>query len=99
MRQMKREKFLYLCGKKIMEQITAIETNLFGKLHPQLITDANGTQLVALPRQEFEFMLEEIDEWEDTLLLARAQADDDGERIPMEEVFSRIENNRKKQQQ
>jgi mRNA-degrading endonuclease RelE of RelBE toxin-antitoxin system len=39
--------------------------------------------------------MEEIEDWEDNLLLARAKASDTGERIPMEEVFNRIETARK----
>jgi hypothetical protein len=82
-----------------MEIASAIQTNIFGTLHPQLITDATGARLVAFPQQELESMLEEIEDWEDTLLLAQAKANDTGERIPMEEVFSRIEADRKNQEQ
>jgi hypothetical protein len=53
---------------------------------------------VVLPQQEFENILENIEDWEDNLLLTKAKADDTGERIPMEEVFSMIESARKKAQ-
>jgi hypothetical protein len=78
-----------------MKIASAIQTRIFGTLHPQLVTDATGARLVALPQREFESILEDIEDWEDTLLLAQAKANDTGERIPMEEVFGRIEADRK----
>jgi hypothetical protein len=73
----------------------AIQTGIFGTLHPQFITDTAGAGLVVLPQHEFNSIIEEIEDWEDNLLLAQAKANDTGERIPMEEAFNRIEAARK----
>jgi hypothetical protein len=78
-----------------VETVRRRRSGIFGTLHLQLLTDATGARLVALPQQEFESILEDIEDWEDTLLLAQAKANDTGERIPMEEVFDRIEADRK----
>ncbi|MDR3350546.1 MAG: hypothetical protein LBN98_02710 [Prevotellaceae bacterium] len=81
-----------------VETTPTIRTGIRGTLHPQFITDTAGAKLVILPQQEFEGILESIEDWEDNLLLAKAKADDTGERIPMEEAFSMIETGRKKAQ-
>ncbi len=51
-------------------------------INPQFITDANGVKLsVVLPIDEFEAIMEELDELEDIKLYDEAKRDDDGERI------------------
>jgi PHD/YefM family antitoxin component YafN of YafNO toxin-antitoxin module len=42
-------------------------------IHPQYIKDAAGQNLVVLPQQEFDKMLEELEELEDTRLFDEAQ--------------------------
>jgi hypothetical protein len=85
----------HIFARKSIMKATAIQTDIFGTLHPQFITDTAGAGLVVLPKHEFDSIMEEIEDWEDNLLLARAKASDTGERIPMEEVFNRIETARK----
>ncbi|MDR3181254.1 MAG: hypothetical protein LBT61_04920 [Prevotellaceae bacterium] len=79
-----------------MKTTSAIQTDIRSTLHPQFITDTAGAQLVVLPQQEFESIMEDIEEWEDNFLLAKAKAGDTGERIPMEDVFNMIETARQK---
>jgi PHD/YefM family antitoxin component YafN of YafNO toxin-antitoxin module len=51
-------------------------------INPQFITDVNGEKLsVVLPLDEFEAIMEELDELEDIKLYDEAKRDDDGERI------------------
>ncbi len=51
-------------------------------INPQFITDVNGVKLsVVLPIDEFEAIMEELDELEDVKLYDEAKRDDDGERI------------------
>jgi PHD/YefM family antitoxin component YafN of YafNO toxin-antitoxin module len=51
-------------------------------INPQFITDVNGEKLsVVLPIDEFEAIMEELDELEDIKLYDEAKRDDDGERI------------------
>ena len=65
-------------------------------IHPQYIKDANGNKsLVILPAEEFDSMMEQLDELEDIRLYDEAKAEDDGERLPMEDVFKDIEAKRK----
>ncbi|RKR80229.1 hypothetical protein BDD43_0325 [Mucilaginibacter gracilis] len=65
-------------------------------LHPQYIKDANGDKsLVVIPVDEFDAILEELDDLEDIRLYDEAKKNDTGERIPMDEVFSMIEAKRK----
>lgn len=65
-------------------------------IHPQFIKDANGNKsLVVLPATEFDILMEELEELEDIRLYDEAKKNDDGERIPMEDVFNMIEAKRK----
>jgi hypothetical protein len=51
-------------------------------INPQFITDVNGVKLsVVLPIDEFEAIMEELDELEDIKLYDEAKREDDGERI------------------
>lgn len=67
-------------------------------LNPQFIKDSKGEKsLVVLSAKEFESVMDELDAIEDVRLYDEAKANDTGERIPMEEVFKRIEEKRKNQ--
>jgi len=65
-------------------------------VHPQYVKDTAGKNLVILPEEEFDSLMEELEDMEDERLYAEAKKNDTGERIPMEEAFQRIEANRKK---
>jgi len=64
------------------------------ELHPQYITDTAGNNLVVLSQQEFDAIMEELEELEDIRRYDQAKRNDDGERIPIEQVFATIEANR-----
>ena len=51
------------------------------ELKPQFITDSAGKNLVVLSQNEFENILEEIEELEDIKLYDEVKRDDDGERV------------------
>ena len=63
-------------------------------LHPQYITDTAGKKLVILSQDEFESIMEELDESEDIRLYDEAKKEDDGMRIPLSEAFKIIESQR-----
>ena len=50
-------------------------------LHPQFIKDTAGKNLVVLPQEEFEQLLEELEGLEDVRLYDEASKTDTGERI------------------
>ena len=51
-------------------------------IHPQYIKDANGEKsLVVLTAQEFESLMEQLEEMEDIRLYDEAKTEDTGERI------------------
>ena len=50
-------------------------------LHPQFIKDTAGKNLVVLPQEEFEQLLEELEDLEDVRLYDEASKTDTGERI------------------
>ena len=61
-------------------------------VHPQYINDTKGNKsLVVLPVQEFESLMEELEELEDTRLYDEAKKEDTGERM----LFSDYLNSRK----
>lgn len=65
-------------------------------VHPQYIKDANGNKsMVILPANEFDSLMEELEELEDIRLYEEAKKNDTGERIPMAEAFRMIEEKRK----
>ena len=66
------------------------------ELHPQFIIDSVGSELVVLPREEFDYLIEELEDMEDIRLYDEAMLEDDGERIPMEDAFKIIEEERGK---
>jgi len=65
-------------------------------VHPQYIKDTAGKNLVILPQNEFDSLMEELEELEDIRLYDEAKKNDTGERIPMEEAFKMIEDKRNK---
>lgn len=61
-------------------------------VHPQYIKDTDGNPtLVVLPAQEFESIMEELDELDDIRLYDEAKKEDTGERM----LFSDYLNSRK----
>ena len=57
------------------------------ELKPQFITDSAGKRLVVLSQNEFENILEEIEELEDIKLYDEVKRDDDGERVMLSEYI------------
>ncbi len=64
-------------------------------VHPQYIKDTAGKNLVILPQNEFDSIMEELEDIEDIRIYDEAKKNDTGERIPMEDAFKIIEDNRK----
>ncbi|MBB3699550.1 hypothetical protein KMW28_24515 [Flammeovirga yaeyamensis] len=63
----------------------------------QFITDNQGNKLaVILPINEYNKILEELEELEEIKLYDEAKRKDTGERIPMEDAFNMIEEKRNK---
>lgn len=61
-------------------------------VHPQYIKDSNGNKsFVILPAQEFNAMLESLEDLDDIRLFDEAKKEDDGERV----LFSDYLKNRK----
>ena len=61
-------------------------------VHPQFIMDANGEKsMVILPINEFDAIMEELEDMEDVRLYDEAQKDDDGERILFSEYIKNRE--------
>ena len=56
-------------------------------LHPQFIKDTAGKNLVILPQNEFDVLLEELEELEDIKLYDEAKHEDNGERILLSEYL------------
>jgi len=50
-------------------------------IHPQYITDTAGKKLVVLPLNEFDILMNELEELEDIKLYDQAKKEDDGKRI------------------
>ena len=59
-------------------------------VHPQYIKDTAGKNLVILPQNEFDDLMEELEELEDIRLYDEAKKNDTGERISMEDAFKTI---------
>lgn len=65
-------------------------------IHPQYITDNTGKKLsVVLPIEEYNTILDELEELEDIRLYDEAKASDEPS-VPIDEAFKLIEANRKK---
>jgi hypothetical protein len=60
---------------------TITHKDVFNALHPRFINATDGEALVALPKKEFDMLLETIEDWEDNMLYEQAKAEDTGERI------------------
>jgi len=60
-------------------------------VHPQYIKDTAGKNLVILPQNEFDDLMEELEELEDIRLYDEDKKNDTGERIPMEDAFKIVE--------
>lgn len=60
-------------------------------IRPQFITDSAGKKLVVLTDAEFNHLMEEIENLEDVRLYDEVKKSDDGTRIPMEDVFKKID--------
>ena len=58
------------------------------QVHPQFITDTVGKKLVVLPLDEFEAMIEELEDLEDVRLYDQAKQEDDGSRISLDEYMN-----------
>ena len=64
-------------------------------VHPHYITDNTGKKIsVILPLDEFENIIEELEELEDIRLYDEAKTSDDSS-IPIDEAFELIEKKRK----
>lgn len=59
-------------------------------LHPQYITDTVGTQLVILPKSEFDSIIEELEDLEDIRLYDLSKMDKEPA-IPMQDAIKMIE--------
>ena len=60
-------------------------------IHPQFIKDSAGQNLVVLSQQEFDALLEDVEELEDIRLYDEAKRKDSGERIAIKDAFRLIE--------
>ncbi|WP_373511330.1 hypothetical protein [Persicitalea sp.] len=60
-------------------------------VHPQIITDTVGKKLVVLPLEEFNAMLEELEDLEDVRLYDEAKREDDGQSISLEDYLKQRE--------
>ena len=65
-------------------------------IHPQYITDTAGEKMVVLSINEFNSIMDELEEMEDVRLYDDAKKNGTGERISMEDAFKLIEAKRKK---
>jgi PHD/YefM family antitoxin component YafN of YafNO toxin-antitoxin module len=65
-------------------------------VHPQYIKDTAGKSLVILPQNEFDSLMEELEDLEDIRIYDEAKKNDTGERITMEDAFKMIEAKREK---
>lgn len=56
-------------------------------LHPQFIKDTAGKNLVILPQNEFDVLLEELEELEDIKLYDEAKLEDTGDSVLLSEYL------------
>lgn len=61
-------------------------------IHPQYITDTAGKKLVILPMNEFETLMEELEDIEDVKLYDEAKRNDTGERILFSDYLKKRKN-------
>lgn len=62
-------------------------------IHPQFLTDTAGQKLVVLSQQEFDSIIEELEELEDIRLFDQAKREDDGTRILFSDYLKNRESN------
>lgn len=62
-------------------------------IHPQYKTDLNGEKVVVLPAQEFENLMEMLDEMDDIRLYDEAKAENAAS-VSLDEAFRLIEEKR-----
>lgn len=58
-------------------------------IHPQYIKDTAGKNLVVLPQNEFDILMEELEELEDIKLFDEAKKEDTGERILLSDYLKK----------
>ena len=63
-------------------------------IHPQYITDSAGKKMVVLPINEFNTIMEELEELDDVKLYDKAKASNEPS-VPIDEAFKMIEAKRK----
>lgn len=80
-------KSIFFCNLVTVNQNSHVMT----AIHPQYITDTVGQKLVVLSIQEFDAMIEELEELEDIKMYDKAKKEDNGERV----LFSDYLKNRK----
>ncbi len=64
-------------------------------IHPQFIKDTAGENLVVLSQNEFNILMEELQELEDIRFYDEVKKNDTGERIAAQDAFKMIEAKRK----
>ncbi len=65
-------------------------------IQPQFITDSNGNKISAvIPIDEFELLMEELEDLDDIRLYDEAKKNDTGERISATDAYKIIEEKRK----
>jgi len=62
-------------------------------IHPQYIKDTAGKNLVVLPQNEFDILMEELEELEDIKLFDEAKKEDTGERILLSDYLKKRKKN------
>ena len=84
--------FQYFCNENLA---TFLFNHMTTTLKPQFINDAKGKRsFVILTAKEFDAIIEELEDAEDVRLYNEAKKEDTGERIPIDEAFTMIENKR-----
>ena len=61
-------------------------------IHPQYIIDSAGQKLVVLSENEFDNIIEELEDLEDIRLYDEAKKDDDGTRILLRDYIIKSKN-------
>ena len=61
-------------------------------IHPQYIIDSAGQKLVVLSKNEFDNIIEELEDLEDIRLYDEAKKDDDGTRILLRDYIIKRKN-------
>jgi PHD/YefM family antitoxin component YafN of YafNO toxin-antitoxin module len=64
---------------------------IMAKLHPRYINGDGGEKLVVLTEEEFESIIEQLEDLDDVRLYNQAKTKDDGTRISLEDAIGMIE--------